>query len=163
MKWIRYAWLRSAACSCSCSTLCTLLDNNSWLHLRNCNKDTAHENSWIYFCLVPHRASDTWNGYGMRECDSQPAALVAPCWMIIIIMIIIIHGYVCLTDTYNTAHDNSWIHSSPVPHRVSDTWNGYGMRECDAQPAALVAPCWIINHGYVCVTDTYILHMRTAG
>ena len=39
------------------------------------------------------------------------------------------------------------------------------MRECDAQPAALVAPsgCWIIIHGYVCVTDTYILHMRTAG
>ena len=37
------------------------------------------------------------------------------------------------------------------------------MYECDAQPAALVAPCWIIINGYVCVTDTYILHMSTAG
>ena len=37
------------------------------------------------------------------------------------------------------------------------------MRECDAQPASLAAPCQIILNGYVCVADSYTLHMRTAG
>ena len=37
------------------------------------------------------------------------------------------------------------------------------MRECDAQPALLAAPCLIICNGYVCVSDSYTLHMRTAG
>ena len=37
------------------------------------------------------------------------------------------------------------------------------MRSCDAQPALLAASCNIICHGYVCVADSYKLHMRTAG
>ena len=53
--------------------------------------------------------------------------------------------------------------SRPVIHRVSDTRNGYGMRECDAQPAALVAPSWVIINSYLCVTDTFKQHMITAG
>ena len=37
------------------------------------------------------------------------------------------------------------------------------MRECDAQPALLAASCHIICNGYVCVADSYKLHMITAG
>ena len=48
-------------------------------------------------------------------------------------------------------------------YRASDTHNGYGVRECDAQPKALVAPYkWKID-SYLCVTDTKVLHMRTAA
>ena len=104
---------------------------------------------------VIHRVSDTRNGYGMRECDAQQAALVAPCW-------ILINSYLCVTDTYQlqlrTAMD-SW----PVIHRVSDTRNGYGMRECDAQQAALGAPCLVIIKSYLCLTDTFLLHTRTTA
>ena len=39
------------------------------------------------------------------------------------------------------------------------------MRECDAQRAAavLVALRFSTNHGYVCVADSYSLHVRIAG
>ena len=37
------------------------------------------------------------------------------------------------------------------------------MRECDAQPATLVAPCLENIDRYLCVTDTNVLHMRIAG
>ena len=37
------------------------------------------------------------------------------------------------------------------------------MRECDALSAALVSLCWVIIDSYPCVTDTYVLHMRTAA
>ena len=53
--------------------------------------------------------------------------------------------------------------SSPVLPRVSDLLNGCGVRECIAQPALLAAPCRMICNGFVCVADSYTLHMRTAG
>ena len=37
------------------------------------------------------------------------------------------------------------------------------MRRCDAQPALLAASCHIICNGYVCVADSYKLHMRVVG
>ena len=36
------------------------------------------------------------------------------------------------------------------------------MRECDALTSLLAAPSQIIYHGYVCVADSFTLHMRTA-
>ena len=45
----------------------------------------------------------------------------------------------------------------PVVHRVSDTRNGYGLRECDAQQAAIVAPSWVIIDSNLRVIDTYCL------
>ena len=92
----------------------------------------------------------------MRECSAQPAALVAPSW-------VIISSYLCVTDT-NQLHTRTaaWTHAAVI-HCVSDTRNGYGMRECDAQPIALVAPCRILINSYLCVTDTFKQHMITAG
>ena len=37
------------------------------------------------------------------------------------------------------------------------------MHECGAQTALLAASCHIVCNGYVCVADSYTLHMRTAG
>ena len=54
---------------------------------------------------------------------------------------------------------DSW----PLIPRASDTYNGYGMRECDAQPATLDAPSWKILDSYLCGIDISVLHTKIAG
>ena len=52
--------------------------------------------------------------------------------------------------------------STPVQPRHSDTCNGCGMRERNAQLALLAASSQIICNGYVSVANSLTLNMKTA-
>ena len=82
--------------------------------------------------------------------------LMHPCQMII-------NGYVCVADSFKLHMTTAgWTH---IRYHLMSVRHVMDAVCVDAMRSShcLMHPCQIIINGYVCIADSYTLHMRTAG